>query len=123
LRQQGKIKLSDTLHQRWASTPRGTAPFEHLQQVFKAHGLGMPNVVVETRSIITLKSLVNHAGFLCWMAGPMFEDERRVGLMDALPISGLAAQRTLTVFRRRDGILPEPAARLLEELRQITKKP
>lgn len=123
LRQQAEIKLSDTLHQQWASTPRGTAPFEHLHQIFKSHGLGLPNVVVETRSIITLKSLVTHAGFLCWMAGPMFEDERGVGLMDALPISGLMEKRRLTAFRRRDGILPGPAAKLLEELRQITKNP
>lgn len=123
LRQKARLQLSDTLHYRWASTPRGTAPFTHMQQTFKSHGLICPNVVVETRSIIALKSLITHAGFLCWMAGPMFEDERRVKLIDALPIPDLATERKLTVFRRRDGILPEPAVKLLEEIRQITKNP
>lgn len=27
--------------------PCGTAPFEHMQQVFAGHGLGLPNIVVE----------------------------------------------------------------------------
>ena len=123
LRQKKALQLGDTLQHRWACTPRGTAPFAHMQQTFKSHGLACPDVVVETRSIIALKSLVSHAGFLCWMAGPMFEDERRGQLMDALPIAGLATERKLTVFRRRDGILPGPAVKLLEELRQITRKP
>jgi DNA-binding transcriptional LysR family regulator len=92
LRQKKALQLGDTLQHRWACTPRGTAPFAHMQQTFKSHGLACPDVVVETRSIIALKSLVSHAGFLCWMAGPMFEDERRGQLMDALPIAGLATE-------------------------------
>lgn len=63
-----------------------------------AHALGLPNVVVKTHSIIALKSLVAHAGFLSWMEEPMFDDERRGGLIDALT-----------------------TIRLLEELRQITR--
>lgn len=120
LRRQTKVTLSDTLNQRWASTPRGTEPFAHMQDAFKSQGLGSPSIVVETRSVITLKSLVTHAGFLCWMAGPMFEDERQAGLIDALPIAELRARRRLTVFRRRHGILPEPAIKLLEAIRKIT---
>lgn len=121
LRQKTGLKLSDTLSHRWACTPRGTAPFAHMQQTFKLHGLRCPDVLVETRSIIALKSLVIHAGFLGWMAGPMFEDERSVNLLDALPIPNLATERTLMGFRRRDGILPAPAAKLLDELRKLTK--
>jgi DNA-binding transcriptional LysR family regulator len=119
LRQRAGLTLSDTLDQRWASTPRGTAPHEQLQQIFRWHGLGAPNVVVETRSIITLKSLVIHGGFLCWMAEPMFEDERRGGLVEALAIPDTVSRRRLTVFRRRNGILPGPAAKLLDQLRHL----
>lgn len=122
LRKKRNLRLADTLQQRWASTPRGTAPYQHVHQVFRSCGLDAPNIVVETRSIITLKSLVTQANFLCWMAGPMFEDERRARLIDALPLAEVSAPRTLTVFRRRHGILPGPAAKLLEELRQIIKE-
>jgi DNA-binding transcriptional LysR family regulator len=122
LRQQKTIRLADTLAYPWTSAPRGTQPYEHVHEVMKAHGLGGPNIVLETRSIITLKSFVLHAGLLCWMPGPMFEDERQAGLLSPLPIDELSAPRTLTVFRRRHGILPTPAAKLLEELRQMVKE-
>ena len=67
-----------------------------------------------------LKGLVTRAGFLGWMAEPMFDAERRAGLIDALPIPTAPRRReTLTAFRRRRGLLPGPAARLVEELRRI----
>jgi hypothetical protein len=78
-------------------------------------------MAVETRSILVMKSLMKYAGFLCWMAGPMFENERAAGLFEALPLPDLGAGRTLTAFRRRDGILPAPAVKLLDGLRQIAQ--
>ncbi|WP_442946127.1 LysR substrate-binding domain-containing protein [Noviherbaspirillum sp. Root189] len=83
----------------------------------------MPNIVVETRSIVVLKSLVINAGFISWMPAPMYEVERNAGLIDALPIEGAHAERTLTAFRRREGLLPGPAAKLIEELRRIAEAP
>jgi DNA-binding transcriptional LysR family regulator len=104
----------------WAVPPRGTGPYEHMRQVFEAAGLGLPNILVETRSVIALKSLVERSGFLSWMAEPMIDAERRAGVITPLPIPGLVARRTLTAFRRRHGILPSPAVKLLEALRELT---
>jgi DNA-binding transcriptional LysR family regulator len=100
--------------------PRGTAPFEELQRLFASAGLAAPDIVAETRSIISLKSLVMHAGFLCWMAEPMYDAEQRAGLMRPLPIPGANAPRRLSVYKRRQGILPGPALKLLELLREVT---
>lgn len=123
LRQQAKLTLADTLEQRWVIVPRGTAPYEDMRRMFDRHGLGLPNIVVETRSIVVLKSLVINAGFLSWMPAPMYEVECKAGLIDALPIEGARAERTLTAFRRREGLLPAPAAKLVEELRRIAMAP
>ncbi|RQZ20626.1 LysR family transcriptional regulator [Burkholderia sp. Bp9031] len=120
LRAKPGITLADTLDQQWAIPPRGTAPFEHMQQVFVANGLGLPNVVVETRSITVLKSLVSRSGFLSWMAEPMYVTESKAGVFDTLELPGVVGRRTLTAFRRRHGLLPSPAAKLLEQLRQLT---
>jgi hypothetical protein len=49
----------------------------------------------------------------------MYDMERSSGIFDALDIAGVNAQRTLTAFRRRQGILPAPALKLLDELRHL----
>ena len=120
LRGRRGLCLADTLEQKWATLPHGTAPHEQMRQVFLAQGLGLPNVVVETRSIIALKSLVAQSGFLSWMADSIYDAERRAHWIDALDIPGAVSARTLTAFKRRQGVLPAPAAKLLDELRLLT---
>lgn len=119
-RKQG-LTLEDTLQCHWACTPRGTAPYRHMQRTFHAHGLPCPELAAETRSILAMKSLMKHAGFLCWMNGPMFESERAAGLFVPLPLPDLGTGRTLAAFRRRDGMLPAPAVKLLDELRVVAR--
>lgn len=122
LRRKRQLRLADVSGAQWAIVPRGTGPYEHMEQVFAAHQLGLPNIVVETRSVTVLKSLVTQCGFLSWMPEPMYETDRQAGLIDALTIPGASRTRTLTAFRRRMGILPGPAIKLLEELRLLTTK-
>jgi DNA-binding transcriptional LysR family regulator len=123
LRRKRKLTLEDTMKEQWAITPRGTAPYEHLQQVFRTHGLGLPNIVVETRSTLVLKSLIARSGFLGWMPESIYDAERRARMVDALNIPGATSARTLTAFKRRQGIVPAPALKLLEELRQLAARP
>ena len=119
LRRKRKLRLEHTSDEKWASLPRGTGPHAHLEQLFAQHGLGLPNIVVETRSITVLKSLVTDSHFLSWMPATMYRAEQRAGLVDALPLEGVKATRRLTAFRRRRGILPSPAVKLLDELRRL----
>ena len=120
LRAKRSLKLADVMDERWAILPKGTAPYAHMEQVFAANGLGIPNVVVETRSISVLKSLIVQSGFLGWMPEPMYEAERQAGMIKTLQIAGVNGMRVLTAFRRRMGILPSPSVKLLEELRSLT---
>ena len=120
LRKKRRLTLADTSQAQWAILPKGTGPFEQMQKVFAANGLGMPNIVVETRSVTVLKSLVARSGFLSWMPEPMYDAERKAALIDALRIPGASDSRTLTAFRRRTGTLPGPAGKLLDELRLLT---
>ena len=120
LRGKPGLRLADTLGHQWAVPPRGTAPFEHMSAAFRANGLQAPYVVVETRSITVLKSLVTRCGFLSWMAESIYDAERRADLIDALQIDGVTGTRTLTAFKRRHGRLPGPSLKLLEELRLLT---
>ncbi|MDX3906724.1 MAG: LysR family transcriptional regulator [Pigmentiphaga sp.] len=121
LRKRTRLRLEDTLDHKWVLPPRGTAPFEEVTQLFASRGLPLPDIVVETRSIIALKSMVAHAGFLSWMPQPMYEAERTAGLADTLHLPHVGLQRRLMVFRRTKGILPQPAVKLLDALRQIAQ--
>ncbi|MGY2904125.1 LysR family transcriptional regulator [Bradyrhizobium sp. URHC0002] len=120
LKRRRKLTLADTLQERWTIPPAGTGPHQHLERVFAEQGLGMPDIVVRTRSITVLKSLVVDSGFLSWMAEPMFEPERRAGLVSPLSIAGVDGRRALVAFRRRRGLLPVPSLKFLDELRRLT---
>ena len=122
LRKKPKLTLADTLTARWAIPPKGTAPYEHMRETFLSRNLDMPDIAVRTRSVTVLKSLVVECSFLSWMPEPMYDSESKAGIMGTLPIPGISAARTLTAFQRRNGILPRPAARLLEELRSLTER-
>lgn len=112
--------IADTVGEQRAIPPRGTAPFEHMRQAFAEQGPGLPNVVVETRSTTVQKSLVTRSGFLIWIAEPMYVIESKAGVFDTLQVPGVVGRRKLTAFRRRHGILPSPAMKLLEQSSQLT---
>lgn len=118
LRQKRKLSVADIHQAHWAFLPKSTEPYNNLQRLFAAQGMGMPNIVIETRSVLVLKSLVTNAGFLSWMPEPMYKLERKADEIHALPVSQLTNTRTLTAFRRRSGVLPGPSVKLLEELRR-----
>lgn len=117
LRQKSELSLADIHREPWAFLPKGTEPYANLQRLFAAQGMGMPTIVVETRSVLVLKSLVANARFLSWMPEPMYRAERKADDIRALPVRELTNTRTLTAFRRRAGFLPGPCVKLLEELR------
>ncbi|MDM0107964.1 LysR family transcriptional regulator [Variovorax sp. J22R24] len=123
LRKKPRLTLADTLQERWAILPKGTGPFDHMKKVFTRQRLALPNVVVETRSVTVLKSLIARSGFLGWMPETMYDAERKAGLIDTLEIPGSSDRRVLTAFRRRAGMLPGPSVKLLEELRAMTAQP
>lgn len=117
LRQKSGLSLADIHREPWAFVPKGTEPYENLQRLFAAQGLGMPNIVVETRSVAVLKRLVAESGFLSWLPEPLYRAERQAYDIQSLSIKELTDTRKLTAFRRRAGVLPGPSVKLLEELR------
>jgi len=59
LRRKRRLQLADVMHERWALPPRGTGPYEQMAGMFAANGLGLPKIVVETRSITALIKLLD----------------------------------------------------------------
>jgi hypothetical protein len=71
-------------------TPAGTGPYLHLKETFAKAGLPMPEIAG-----ITFRHGTQEPGSTLrirgWMSGPMFDTERKAGLIDALPVEGLKA--------------------------------
>lgn len=49
-------------------------------------------------------------------------EQQRAGTIDTRPVHEVVAVRTLTAIRRRQGILPQPAGKRLEELVALTRE-
>lgn len=111
------LRLPDLIGCRWAITPQGTPPYNDFKSALAQQGLPMPTQLVQTRSVAMIKSLVVHAGFLGWCPRSMYETELKAHLVAELPVAEGVSLRTLTVFRRRQGALPQPAIRLLNAFR------
>ncbi len=121
LRQKPKLTMRDLQKQRWAMPPRNTTPRNEMLQMFLDQDLEPPEVIVETRSINAIKALVANADFLSYIPVPLYRMERAAKIIDALPVPGGMANRHFSIFRRRDGLLPLPALKLLEELRRVAE--
>lgn len=106
LRRKRSLGFADLMGERWAVPVRGSEPYQQLEHALARGGLGMPESVVETRSVPVMKNLVAHSGFLSRMNEPITEVDRRAGLLDALPVRDAVTVRTLTAHRRRMGLLP-----------------
>lgn len=104
----------------WVMPPRSAKPREELHQLFAEQRLPPPNVKVETRSVIAIRAMVQHANMLSCLPVPIFRGELETGAVRILPLAQARRIRHFYVFRRRRGNLPRPALQLLEELRYVT---
>ena len=110
------LTLEQIRSERWGMVPEGTEPHERLTQLFTAQGMEPPKMMVSTTSIQLLKSMVVHANLVSWLTTPMYEAERLAQQIYPLDVPGLSETRSFTVFRRRNGVLPSPASRLVDEI-------
>ncbi|MDF8365355.1 LysR family transcriptional regulator [Achromobacter anxifer] len=109
------------LEERWCFVPQRTEPHNRLMSLFKSKGLPAPAIAVSSTSIPLIKSLVAHSGFVSWLTRPMYGAELKAGLISELQVDGLDHERRFAAYHRREGILPGPALRLLDEIRKLAR--
>lgn len=114
------MSLADLAQYQWVLPPRGTKPREELHQLFAENDLSPPTIKVETRSVIAIRAMVQHANLLSCLPTPIVRNELETNVMQVLPLAQATHTRHFYVFRRQRGSLPTPAAQLLEALRHVT---
>ncbi|MGB3430449.1 LysR family transcriptional regulator [Achromobacter sp.] len=115
------VPMEALLAERWCFVPQRTEPHNRLMSLFKAQGLPVPVIAVSSSSIPLIKSLVAYAGFVSWLTRPMYGAELKAGLIRELRVNGLDHERRFSAYHRREGILPGPALRFLDEIRQLAR--
>lgn len=101
----------------WAFMPKGTAPYARWASQFIRADLKVPRLAVATTSISLIKTLVMSGQYVSWLMEPMFRDESERGVLCMIDVGSLSDPLQIRVFRRREGRLPLPAVRFLDELR------
>jgi DNA-binding transcriptional LysR family regulator len=122
LRATAKLELSDLTGAKWVLPPRKMGPREEWHQMFLRNGFQPPEVAVETRSVGAIRSLVRRAGFLSWLPDLLLAYQGSEASIQALNVENASSLRHFAVYRRRFGLLSQPAAKLLEELRTTVKE-
>ncbi|MEH3108008.1 MAG: LysR family transcriptional regulator [Sphingomonas fennica] len=112
----GAVTLTDVLGERWTMPAPGATPRDLFQRIVAAAGGRMPDIAVETGSLDLMVRLVAESDLLGWLPSPLLAGAVAAGAIRVLEVPELAVRRRFLVYRRTDGLLPPPAARLLDML-------
>jgi DNA-binding transcriptional LysR family regulator len=120
LQRKSSLAIGDLADFPWAMPPRGAPPRQQFVELVLSLGAEPPPAAVETRSVGMMLRLIGGHRFLGWLPQPLYATAEAAGLVRPLAVQGMTIQRHFFVYRRRRGILPPPALKLLEELRHPT---
>jgi DNA-binding transcriptional LysR family regulator len=110
------VTLSNILEESWIMPAKGSTPRTLFDAVIREQGLAPPRVAIETASASAIVSFVSRTRSLGWLPKSLFAHEVALGLVRALPVPEFQLSRRFMVYRRRQGLLPAAASKLIEEL-------
>jgi DNA-binding transcriptional LysR family regulator len=106
------VSLADLAGERWALTEASLLTQQRLRRIFLEHGLPLPEVAVETRSLRLRLQLVASSNLLDYTARSVYLSARKRLRLKVLPVRELAWRRQVSVVYREGSYL-SPAARQL----------
>jgi DNA-binding transcriptional LysR family regulator len=116
LHQRKKVALDELLELPWAMPAADAEPRKQLDALLQQLGAKPANIVVETRSLSTIKALVAQTEFVSWLPETLFAPEQAAGLVRAVACDELIQPRRFFVYRRRRTFMPPPLLQFLQEL-------
>jgi len=119
VRERGPLTMADLNDVPWTMPPQGSQPRRGFERVIAELGAKPPRVAVETWSPAMMKALVAGSGFLSWLPRPLYEVEKKAGLIDDLDVAGMTVRRRMFMYRRSRGLVPPAVRRFLEIARTM----
>jgi DNA-binding transcriptional LysR family regulator len=108
--------LRSIAKERWIMPGRDSEPRRHMERILRGAGMAMPEVVVETPATGAMLALIAASRCLGWLPRPLFSAEQKAGSVRSLEVEELCWRRSFSVYRRRGGLLPAAALKLIDEL-------
>lgn len=109
--------LADLLRYDWIMPPEGYSPTLMLNNIYRQHGLTPPESVIETASVVTIKSLLISMDLLTWMPEPLFALEAGSGLLQVLNVPDTRLLRQFMIYTH-DGALSWATRQMVMLLKQ-----
>lgn len=119
LRDRADVSIAELLDQRWAALPRDAMLRKHLDQLVRAQGLPAPKVLVETRSISIVRTLVARQGFVTWGPTPLYLSAEPGSAIVALDLPELRLRRPFFVYRLRRAAMSHAVRHTLSILQRL----
>jgi DNA-binding transcriptional LysR family regulator len=116
LLEQDAVTMNDVLAQTWVMPGRGATPRALFEDALRACECAMPRVAIETSSPAAIVTFVAKTRYLGWLPRPLFALEETCDLVRSIPIAELQLARRFMIYRRRQGLLPAAALKLIETL-------
>ncbi|MCK9915255.1 LysR family transcriptional regulator [Microbacteriaceae bacterium K1510] len=114
----GRATLAELLDYRWVLPNRDEPVRQRFDDVFRAAGVPPPKAIVETSSVICMRSLARTGGFITWMPRLLAEHDERAGLLLPIAIDGVTWERQVYVCWRRTNSLLPACAKFIALLRE-----
>lgn len=116
LARQSDVDLDKVLAKSWIMPKPGSTPRTLFEKLVRQAGRSLPIVAVETGSVGAQLSFVAQGRLLGWLPHPLIQSDVASGAVRLLTVSELTLHRRFFVYRRRRGLLPDAAFRMLSFL-------
>jgi len=116
------LSLAELARHPWVLPRRREMERRALDDLFVAHGLEVPDAVVETTSTVLMKSMLMQSDFLTFLPRELIYWELQAGQLTTLALSGPTWNRAVGITRRARGSLNLASKVLIESLKEAAKK-
>jgi len=121
-KKRGRVKWTDVVGYGWV-LPRVSTPTRALfEQAIDRQGLPVPDHVIETSSMVTLRGLLLQSDRITVLSHHQIHFDEEYGMLQTLPFDLKEASRPIGITRRAHG-KPSPAAELMiSEIKQVVEE-
>ena len=116
------LSMAELARHPWVLPRRREMERRALDDLFLAHGLTIPDAVVETTSTVLMKSMLMQSDFLTFLPRELIYWELQAGQLTTLALSGPTWDRAVGITRRARGSLNVASRVLIEALREAAAK-